>query len=882
MGQDELLGMLGTVTSNEKIILEERHRHHEQFQQSSTHDLRSECQSRALPSSGKSKCEMMDLLFTSSSRKQSVELDPDQEQIVKCPLVQKQLVSAGPGSGKTTTVVHLLAAHPNKKSLVLAFNRAARDNIKERLKQLGVRILRKSDIFSACTGVFVMDFDEFAYQAVRRVEPSYIPADYTLTKEKAVRSLALFTFSLDLFVVDEAQDLSHLLGRITDQVQTNCSSFYVFGDPRQELYPGCTWFSQQWTHADPHLKTYLRYNHRSTRSVVDFLNRYSRINFPTLHFDQIPTRDDDDGQLLFFDSPVITTETGIDKCGVYSELCILSPISIKKYNLHVRTREIRQVVYSHFGLAPRLMDGEEKDFDLRKECVIATSKKFKGLEKKSVIVFGVDVDYCNLNIPWESLVKSLFVCISRARDTLIIVYDGTSMAGALSPLTPLLPGDLPKMNPKPIFLPQKMFITIDELSELELGMPSILSQGECQRVEIESQFDSDFVTVFLKTLLAKQLGCLRYGELKNVDDSADYQHYYQMFGSSSKYKFLGNQRDFFFYSNALASVIAEKKPAIMDRSITCYELAQLDYSNMINRMWTVSERLANYNTMSINIDIPPNVVYGELHTRDIQNSRGESVVCTLVGKTDFFCRGYCAQIKFTDEIQPHTRREAGLIAWMNHLPCVWLYNLKQGVFEEVAPIEDPSMYMHAYSAMRVAQSVYLRMRNPVVCPNDEDCVSIDFETKGFTNRITEIGAVRYNPFTRKILSVYHKIVPGVKLGASSETWSRLTNLHIANEKEFEGSQQHILQEVLDWCGDSLIVHWAGSEKSMSNRTFDIHRLYVTWSKLQNVELRHGNDLSAAVDRLFCGQLPFVPHRALDDAIATMAVHIALGNYSGTL
>lgn len=879
--QEELLGRVGCVTDEEQTLLERRREHHDALARSSAQQLREECRSRAIPSSGKTKVDMMDMLFTCSNKKHIVQLDPDQEHIVTSPLVPEQLVSAGPGSGKTTTVVHLLCTHQNKKCLVLAFNRAARDNLKDRLKQLGVRILRKSDVFSSSQGIFVMDFDEFAYQAVKRVDPTYIPEDYTLTKEKAVRSLSQFVFEIDLFVVDEAQDLSHLLGQITDRVRDRSASFYVFGDPRQELYPGCTWFSHKWTDADASIKTYLRYNHRSSKAIVDFLNRYSRANFPTLHFDQIPTRDEQ-GQVLFFDSPSITTETGIDQCPQYSELCALSPISIKKYNLDVRTREIRQVVYSHYGLAPRLMDGEEKDFDLRKECVIATSKKFKGLEKDSVIVFGVDVDYCNLNIPWEALVKGLFVCISRARDTLILVYEGTAMANALSPLTPLLPGDLPKVQAKPIFLSQKIYLTVDELSEQELGVPEVLAQGECQKVEVESQFDSDFIAIFLKKRLAKQLGCLRHGELKNVDNRQDYRHYSQMFGNSSKYKFLGHQRDFFFYSDALRPMIEEKRTAIENQTISCYELAQLDYSNTIQKLWTVSERLKDYDGMAIEIPLQPGVVFEELHTRDIYNSRGESVVTLLLGKTDFFREGYCAQIKFTDEIQARTRKEAGLFAWMNHLPYVTVYNLRQGVYEEIAPLQDPSLHIHAYSAMRLAQTVHLRTRNPIVCPADGDCVAIDFETRGFTNRITEIGAVRYNPFTRKVLAVFHEIAPGVEVGSSSETWSRLTNLRIAEEEEFERHQTRLLQRVTEWCGESLVVHWAGSEKSIFPKTLDVHQLYTTWSKLQNVELRHGNDLSAAVDRLFCGQLPFTAHRALDDAIATMAVHIALGNYSGTL
>ena len=866
--EDELTALLTHV---DDTLIAQRTAHHAQYHNHQLSMLKEECRLRGIPYSGKTKMELMDELFSCPIKTVSeVRLDEDQRNIVERDLLPCQLVSAGPGSGKTMTIVHLLAKHTSDKTcLVLAFNRAARDNLKDRLKRMGKKIMKKSDVFSVCqSGLFVMDFDEFAFQAVRKTDPSYIPLDYTATKDKSILSLQRIPFTVDLFVVDEAQDLSHVLGKMTDMVAMKSKHIYIFGDPRQELYPGCTWFSSRWTHADPSVRTHLRYNHRSGKKIVDFLNNYSRTNFPTLHIDQIATREDD-GQVLFYESPDMSAPN------TYTEMCFLSPISVRRYNQEVKTKEIRQIVYTHFGLAPRLMDGDNKDFDFKKECVIATSKKFKGLEKDCVFVFGLDVDYCNLNIPWEALVKALFVCISRPRDKLVLLYNESTMKKISSPLHTLLPGCVIKTVYHPMPIDYNMYLSIDELSEQELGETKVLSTQECHTVDIDPQNDDDFVANFLRKLVAKQLGVLKQGKLKNVDDPKDYRIYQDLFGNSSRHKFLGHQNDYYFCTNSFRMEEG-------NQTLSCYELAQLDYSNTIQQLWTVSERVKTLCDTPIPIPIPTGVCFETFEKIPIMDSRRESIVAMLISRPDFSMDGYRAHIHFGSEVDAKTRRKVGLFAWSGGLSSAYVYNLKTGTQEEVGALHDPSLYIHAFAVMRLAQTVHIRIKTPMACPPEDTCVAIDFETRGFTNRITEVGAVRYNPFTRKVLGVYHRIVQGVAVGQSSETWSRLTNLQIVDEALFEDSQKDVWEQLYKWCGDALIVHWAGSEGSLFPNTLDAYRLYLQWTTVQNIGLRHGNDLSAAADRLFCEQLPFTPHRALDDAIATMAIHIAIGNYGGTL
>ena len=891
----DLQQIASPLSPDEMDDLKKRSIAHQQYidRKLTSEQLREECRLRGLASSGMNKIQLMDALISTDNQRYEVNLDEDQKSIVHGELQRMKLVSAGPGSGKTTTIVHLIHQHKNKKCLVLAFNRAARDNIKSRLKKLGLTVGSKKDLFSS-HAVFVMDFDECAYQICKQINSGFFPTDYNETKNKAVQYLeksnnALFT-SFDLLIVDEAQDLSNLLGTLTMMLQKYSASFYVFGDPRQELYPGCVWFSSLWSTTSNDDKALLRYNHRSGKHIVDFLNKFSKENFPTLHHDQIAASEED-GEILFYDADHVSEEM-LDNT-TYTDLCFLSPISIRKYKIEPKTNNIRQVVYSKFILAPKVLDAEQSDFDIHKECVIATSKKFKGLEKNNVVVYGSDVDYAGLNIPWEALVKTIFVCVSRAKKKLIMVYDKETMEKIRSPLSFLLPNVVIKLCTQIPTIRNNAVISIHELTEMEAipAPPPIEAEEENFHVDITPQNDGDFISVFMKKHVAQKLDCLTFGELTNVDSRQGGISYQKVFGRCDKHKFLGQHGTKYFYNEGIKDFVENIRNEYNNKTLDPYHLAVLDYSNHIMKPWTVSERLSQFipdvqyicGIVSTPLHSDVNLSSADIYSGRSCDDTHRKLVTQIIATVDFMNDRNAYQIKYVNEILPKHRREAGILAWMAKLPHVTILDIKNNRIEKIPPIV-PTKLINAFLAMRVAQTFNLKTPRIVRCPKDSTvCVALDFETQGFSNKITEIGAVKYNPYSRTIIDIYHVLADGVEHDENgTEEWEKITGLSITNEEEFLDCQTKIMKDLQAWCGEALVVHWGGSEKQYFENTIDMRQLYLNWCDLMKIKTVTGNDLSNACDKLFCEGLVFSPHRAYDDAVATMGIHIAICGYNGTV
>lgn len=96
------------------------------------------------------------------------ELDPDQLAVSARWREDRVLISAGPGSGKTTTVVEMAAracGEKNARVLLLVYNCAAQAVLTERLRGKGVAIIPKTKASKAdAYGCLVLTFDKLGYQ----------------------------------------------------------------------------------------------------------------------------------------------------------------------------------------------------------------------------------------------------------------------------------------------------------------------------------------------------------------------------------------------------------------------------------------------------------------------------------------------------------------------------------------------------------------------------------------------------------------------------------------------------------------------------------------------------------------------------------------------
>lgn len=230
---------------------------------------------------------------------------PAQIKVVTAPLGRNMLILAGPGSGKTRTVVHRCAyllrverVRP-QSVLVCCFNRHAAIELRRRLNELvgddarGVTVLTYHALAMRLLGLSFssrpdsrgrdLDFDALIHDAVKLLRGEHLPAGLE-ADEVRDRLLAGFQHIL----VDEYQDIdepqyemiSAIAGRTLDDADQKLSILAV-GDDDQNIYTfrGANVqfirrFQQDYE-AEVH---YLVENYRSTRYIIEAANRLIAAN----------------------------------------------------------------------------------------------------------------------------------------------------------------------------------------------------------------------------------------------------------------------------------------------------------------------------------------------------------------------------------------------------------------------------------------------------------------------------------------------------------------------------------------------------------------------------------------------------------------------------
>nr|KAG5713427.1 hypothetical protein BaRGS_024975 [Batillaria attramentaria] len=331
-------------------------------------DLTERLKRRGVSHSGLDKNELAERLDDAIKKRKTEEpvLDEDQQAVVNRWEDEELLINAGPGSGKTTTVcalvAHILNERPDSRVLVLAYNRCASKELRCRLQKRRATLLQKTKAFNPelpPKGCLVSTFDSFGFWSVPGVEEKTKTkswaADYRLLLEQSAKILGLLDEDnparhWDWVVVDEAQDLNNTHASIVDTLRQSCHHLVVAGDPRQELYPGTTWFSEMWRKTPNEKRALLRYNYRSVPEIVDVINKFSSFNFPNLHHDQIAGRTDSSGSVEF-------CQVKSEECGEAAgerlsksppnEAYAIGPVSVHKFRTEPVTNTVRQVVHEN-------------------------------------------------------------------------------------------------------------------------------------------------------------------------------------------------------------------------------------------------------------------------------------------------------------------------------------------------------------------------------------------------------------------------------------------------------------------------------------------------------------------------------------------------------
>lgn len=460
----------------------------------------------------------------------SIALDAFQEGAVQTAMKQRfQIVYAGPGAGKTTTLCGLAvrAAEAGMRVAVLAYNRNARKVMLTRLpafRHTATILSAEKARAGEAQGVGVLTFDQYVYHfRVRRAldaafqgnadarplpgawggvalkpgntnSPAHGKAASEVRAALAGGYAKSFQFGVsqplgpnerwDLLIVDEAQDVKPEHEKLITQIMRVSPHVVAAGDARQEMYSGATWFSRMIAQARnnvegaPHMVE-LTYNHRSTPQMIAAINACSRLLFPTLHYDQRPPGAEDGWDAEF------TPENGFGGAlrwvigGAHmgdevaaclrrhapSETIAVTPMSVEKWGNGAVIASVMQNVYDSGSDRMVLVLGKGSVLD-DYAYFVGTARTAKGTERDHVVLFAPDKQYQPV-IPHASLCKSLFVCVSRARKSLTIVLAGPVREDF--PLAPLVPKDLrtTEARPPPRAIPLTVHESVLTLARME-------------------------------------------------------------------------------------------------------------------------------------------------------------------------------------------------------------------------------------------------------------------------------------------------------------------------------------------------------------------------------------------------------------------------------
>lgn len=372
------------------------------------------------------------------------QLSEDQQAVMQHLDESRLTILAGPGAGKTTTLVHIVRrlVEENKRVLVLMYNVAVKDQFVRRLKELGVTNVLKHTEQKHFKGknsrqLVVCTIHKYVYECLPYPvkQSSGGKVTFSSTNGKYMQP-----YEWDYCIVDEVQDLDRNLydGAVN---LVNSKHFIYAGDYRQNIAGDSDVFQRILSSSTYVHK--IRDNHRSYPDIVKVLNAYSESNYSTdVHIEQTAMIEPDEYRSLIVEQIVKDTDDIAQRLVEHllqykpGETFIIAPISVNKYNYADVQKRVYNLLlntdrdrYRHLHTY-NPAEYKSDDMQLRSDKdYFITAKSAKGLERKQVIVYNVsDIDmYCSSEvykrIDEESVISHIYVALSRPTHRLVILLD---------------------------------------------------------------------------------------------------------------------------------------------------------------------------------------------------------------------------------------------------------------------------------------------------------------------------------------------------------------------------------------------------------------------------------------------------------------------------
>lgn len=418
------------------------------------------------------------------------------------------IVNAVAGSGKTTTILQIAAAFPDKKILAVLYNRRLKFETKIRAVAARVKNLT------------VDNYHGFAFRHYSEECTNDHGLERVVVEDAPLRNSDRVQF--DILCLDEVQDMTPLLFRLVRKMIADTPSrkaplqYVVLGDTKQEIYSFNHADARFLAYADecfPTDRKWVRIDHRTsyrlTRTMAEFLNAAV---LPPEERVRVPTAEDDGPKprYLVTDtmsysvpapipipsqrhlepldpnlSPSSLVEgpwTPLDEVARYlslgippSDILILAP-STRSPRSPARklANAIALSLPAKVHVADAEADSRSTDDEARGKVLVCSYHQAKGIERPCVIVLAFDGSYNKLAQGDAGIANAQYVALTRSTRHLTVVqgrvegvakglrWDGVERWCEIIGQRPLLlPSGLEPAGPAPLLLESGTVVSPD-------------------------------------------------------------------------------------------------------------------------------------------------------------------------------------------------------------------------------------------------------------------------------------------------------------------------------------------------------------------------------------------------------------------------------------
>ena len=807
-------------------------------------------------------------------------IDKYQEDFIKTAECNNVYGLAGPGAGKTETLVNFIRRNITKNILCLMFGKNAKNNFERRVKYKNTKLMRKSQIGK--NGIFIMTFHEYAYHS----RLGYISDSFNELITSASKIEPMHNEKWDYVIIDEAQDIKKIH---YDLIKTINTRYFIYmGDPRQQLYDNAYIFSSLINDNKDYEIVKLKSNYRSSSLLIKKFNEFSsksfneKINIIQDYGDKligefkVEICDDIDHYATVVADHLISYPQG--------ETFIISPVTIKKFRTSNTITNIRQRCYQ-LG-RPVCMGFREKELDNCNDYIL-NSYAAKGLERDQVIIICSDNTemYSNYSVSKTTLKCLYYVAMSRAVKKLVLVFSKSQFRSD-NLLLPLLKGiRLPKNNkyvgssPKP----RHIYPVVDCADYFNLGKIKYHDKTDVNPAKIDGTYIEDITGLYVEYMIASKLDLLKKS--------------YKFINKGEKFPTSDNIDTYIVRvdKGAMSKKLKNYIDSISGKIVSPYEHIKINYSIKVNEEWTLSDN----NLSDLNLDLSDYIEIIKDSTQHqfpinyaIPIDRSDKTGVMIAGNCDFIGDNIY-EIKHAMDNETH-HKQACLYNLLIKKDT-YLVNTFNGFYNKIE-FEDKQKtikYLRAGTMLKSA-TVYKNKIPEINLDLDINIFfDIEFETNGFgpncTRNIREISIIVVNIAECMVVDIFHESygVRDLKDCETGDIFEKLTGLKIigkpAKEEDFDRIQEFLNKyenyPLIQWgtCDDNLL-----REKGIKikNNTVDLMKIYKKYKFIRDgikyTPLKAQHKLEDAINYLILDMgLEWEPHRSFEDTLMTAAAYMCM-------